>query len=335
MGQENCVIRNDMTFSRAVSVLSLALFLALVVVGQTPSPTVTPAPTSGPTGGLFTVYDGEPLRKGEFTFSTAYSTAYRNSDEKLSSALMKRDMPYRIILPTDYSTNSTKRYPVIYLLHGLFGHFDNWTSKTSIEKDVANRNVIIVTPEGDNGWYTDSTAGANQNYESYIIKELIPEVDKKFRTIADRDHRAVAGLSMGGYGAIKFGLKYPEMFVVVGSFSGAIGLATVTEKELPGAIGKSLDATFGAAGTEMRKSNDPFTIIRSSTREKIKTFPFLYLDCGTEDFLFKNNRDFVELLLEKKVPHEFRELPGAHEWTYWDKQVKEFLEVTDVFFGGK
>jgi putative tributyrin esterase len=314
-----------MTFLRASL---LAFCFVFAASAQTP-PTPTPQ-TSGPTS-IFTVYDGGPLRKGEFTFATPP----RTTEEKLSSALMGREMPYKVIVPADYQTNPTKRYPVIYLLHGLFGHYDNWTSKTSIESDTLNRGVIIVTPEGGDGWYTDSVALPNHKYESYIIKELIPEIDKKFRTIADRDHRAVAGLSMGGYGAIKFGLKYPEMFVVVGSFSGAIGLATVTEKEIPGAIGKSIDTIFGPAGTDLRKSNDPFSIIRSATPEKIKTFPFIYLDCGTEDFLFQNNRDFLALLTEKKVPHEFRELPGTHDWNYWNKQVKQFLQITDGYFGAK
>ncbi len=252
-------------------------------------------------------------------------------DEKLVSKLMGRDMPYRIIVPVGYS-NSTERYPVLYLLHGLTGHFNNWTDKTKIAEYAAAQKLLIVTPEGDNGWYTDSSTVPKDKYESYIVKELIPEIDKKFRTFADRDHRAIAGLSMGGYGAIKLGLKYPEMFVLSGSFSGALGAASITEKQVPGAIGRSIDAIFGPVNTELRKASDPFDMIRQATTEKIKNFPFLYIDCGTEDFLFSNNRDFVALLLEKKVPHEFRQLPGGHTWTYWNTQVEEFLELAETHF---
>ncbi len=254
------------------------------------------------------------------------------SDQTLTSRLMNRDMPYRVVLPFDHSTRNTKRYPVVYLLHGLTGHYDNWTDKTRLAKLAASQNLIIVTPEGDDGWYTDSSSKPNDKYESYIVKELIPEIDRKFRTIADRDHRAIAGLSMGGYGAIKFGLKYPEMFVVAGSFSGALGAATRTEKAMPGAIGKSIDAIFGSPDGEVRKANDLFDIVQRASVEKIKTFPFLYLDCGTEDFLFQNNRDFISLLVEKKVSHEYRQLPGGHNWTYWDAQVEEFLELADKRF---
>jgi putative tributyrin esterase len=275
----------------------------------------------------FTVYDGELLRKDEFTFSVAHQGG-SVKDVKLASKLMGRDMPYRIILPERYSTpNSSERFPVVYLLHGLTGHYNNWTDKTRIARLPESANFIIVTPEGEDGWYTDSSAKPVDKYESYIIQELIPEIDKKFRTTADREHRVIAGLSMGGFGAMKFGLKYPEMFVLAGSFSGAIGAAAITEKAFPGAIGKSVTAIFGPEGSEARKANDPFAIVRNATPEKIRSFPFLYLDCGTEDFLFKNNRDFVSLLLEKNVPHEFRQLPGAHNWTYWDAQIEELLQV--------
>ena len=299
----------------------LQLFLSVVLL------------TSLSASAQFTVYHAETAKKGGFTFSSYYSRG-SVQNEKLASKLMGRDLPYRIILPARYATaNSSERFPVVYLLHGLTGHFDNWTDKTRIAQLAESANFIIVTPEGEDGWYTDSATKAADKYESYIIKELIPEIDKKYRTIADRDHRVIAGLSMGGFGSLKFGLKYPDMFVLAGSFSGAIGAASITEKNFPGAIGKTIDAIFGPDGSDVRKSNDPFAIVRRATPEQIKRFPFLYLDCGTEDFLFQNNREFDALLLEKKVPHEFRELPGAHNWTFWDAQVEEFLQLATKHIG--
>jgi putative tributyrin esterase len=255
-------------------------------------------------------------------------------EHKLNSKLMGREMSYRVILPDQSFDQPTFRYPVIYLLHGLMGHFDNWTDKTKLIKYALSQRVIFVTPEGGDGWYTDSVSKPNDKYESYIIQELIPEIDKKFRTLADREHRAIAGLSMGGFGALKFGLKYPDKFVLAGSFSGAVGAASITEKQFPGAIGKTIDAIFGAAESDTRKSNDISAIIRSLTPEKTKVIPFLYIDCGTEDFLFQSNREFVSLLIEKQVPHEYRQLPGAHNWEYWDKQVQEFLRIADRSFAG-
>ncbi len=249
-------------------------------------------------------------------------------DKKLASKLMARDMPYRVILPVRYNEVRDKRYSTIYLLHGLTGHYDNWTDKTKLAQFAALHDFILITPEGDNGWYTDSATVANDKYESYIIKELIPEIDKTFRTISDRDHRAIAGLSMGGYGGMKFGIKYPQMFSLAGSFSGALGAAAFTEKNA-GQIGKGLDAIFGPADSELRKKNDIFGLVKALTPERIKELPFLYVDCGTEDFLYSSNKDFAALLVETKIPHEFRELPGAHNWTFWNSQVKEFLEVAD------
>jgi S-formylglutathione hydrolase FrmB len=248
---------------------------------------------------------------------------------KLGSKLMAREMPYRVILPDDYSASASKRYPVVYLLHGLTGHFDNWVDKTKLVEYSKAFGFILVTPEGNDGWYTDSVSSPTEKYESYIIKELIPEIDRNWRTVADRDHRAIAGLSMGGYGSIKFGLKYPEMFSLVGSFSGALGAADFSAANA-GNIGKSINVIYGPLDSETRKANDIFGIARSLTPERIAVLPFIYLDCGTEDFLIKNNRDFVTILNEKKVPHEYRELPGKHDWTFWNSQVLEFLQVAQT-----
>ncbi len=247
---------------------------------------------------------------------------------KLESKLMAREMPYRVLVPKEYKDKPYSRYSVVYLLHGLTGHYTNWTDKTGVAEYAFNHQFIIVTPEGDNGWYTDSVATPTDKYESYIIKELIPEIDKKYRTLADREHRMIAGLSMGGYGGMKFGLKYPEMFSLAGSFSGALGAMSFTEKNA-GNIGKGIDVVFGPEDGDTRKANDIFRIVRDLTPETIKSLPFFYQSCGTEDFLFANNRDFDALLIEKKVPHEFREHPGIHDWVFWNDQVREFLDVAE------
>lgn len=249
---------------------------------------------------------------------------------KLNSKLTRREMPYRVILPANYNNSNEKTfYPVIYLLHGLTGHFDNWTDKTNLAQYAAEYNYIIVTPEGGDGWYSDSVTVPADKYESYIVQELIPEIDKKFRTLGDRKHRAIAGLSMGGYGAIKFGVKFPEKFVLVGSFSGALGIVSLPSKST--ATFPSIKNVFGEDDNQARKNNDIFRIVRESAPEQLKALPFIYFDCGTEDFLFQSNRDFADLLIEKKIKHEFRQLPGGHTWTYWNAQVQEFLELSGKF----
>lgn len=253
----------------------------------------------------------------------------------LDSKLMGREMPYNLILPKNYNEPAAKemRYPVIYLLHGLTGNFNNWASLSKLEQFAADHQFIIVMPDGNNGWYTDSATVAADKHESYIVKELIPEIDKKYRTKSARQNRAIAGLSMGGYGSLKFGLKYPEMFALAGSFSGALGVTDLTEKNSGAWVSKSVMSVYGEVGSETRNVNNIFKLVRELTPEQIKKLPFIYVDCGTEDFLIQNNREFAALLTEKKIPHEYRQLPGAHDWKYWNSQVQEFLRVSERFIG--
>jgi len=246
---------------------------------------------------------------------------------QLASKLLERSVSYRVITPAKYETDKASRYAVIYLLHGLFGHFDNWTDKTKLAQYAAPYNFIIVTPEGGDGWYTDSATIPDDRYESYIIQELVPEIDKKFRTVSDRDHRIVAGLSMGGYGAIKFGLKFPDKFSLIGSFSGALDAPLRLEDNKD--LRPSIVSVYGADDSKTRKDNDIFSLLGAASPDAVKNIPYIYMACGTEDFLFQTNRDFDNLLIEKKVPHEYRELPGAHTWTFWDAQVQEFLRIAD------
>ncbi|MBX7062710.1 MAG: esterase family protein [Pyrinomonadaceae bacterium] len=258
----------------------------------------------------------------------AAATALKVQEQKLASKLMAREMPYRVLLPAGYETAKAERYPVIYLLHGLYGHYTNWTDKTKVAEYAAKYRFIIVTPEGADGWYIDSPLASHENYESYIVKELIPEIDAKFRTKADRNDRVIAGLSMGGYGALKFGLKYPEMFTLIGSFSGAFGTSQFTEKAA-GDIGKTVDVVFGPVGSKTRLDNDVYELFLGTSQADLRTLPFIYLSCGTEDFLFESSRQFDGLLRIRNVPHEYRELPGVHDWVFWDDQVREFLAVAD------
>ncbi len=252
----------------------------------------------------------------------------RVGEFKLASKLMARDVPYRVITPKNYGV-AEARFPVVYLLHGLTGHYDNWTDKTKLAEFAEKYSFIIVTPEGADGWYTDSAGVPDDKYESYIVRELIPEIDSKFRTLDGRDGRFIAGLSMGGYGSLKFGLKYPDKFAAVGSFSGALRAPDWNDKNSAVWVSKSIMSVFGAADSETRKANDIYRLAREWPAEKIGALPFIYLDCGTEDFLIENSHDFAKILREKKVPHEFRELPGKHDWVFWNSQVQEFLRLAD------
>ncbi len=262
---------------------------------------------------------------------TQAAPAARVETIQFQSKLVNSTLPYNVVLPPDYESPQARitRYPVLYLLHGLTGHYSDWTSRTRLAEYAAGYGMIIVTPEGNNGWYTDSAMTPTDKYETYIVQELIPDVRNRYRTIETREARAIAGLSMGGYGALKFGVKYPDLFVFVASMSGALGAASWTEQDLRGheSIWHSLVEIFGPPDSPVRAANDLHQLYRGLPAERLSALPYVYLDCGTEDPLLQSSRALADILLTRKIPHEFRQLPGAHNWNYWNRQVAEVLHI--------
>ena len=247
---------------------------------------------------------------------------------KFESKLIGKTLPYVVILPVGYHATATTRYPVLFLLHGLTGHCTDWTTRTNVADYAAAYRMIIVMPEGNNSWYIDSAGVTADKYEQYILSELIPDVESRYRTIQSRYGRAIAGLSMGGYGAIKFGLKTPNQFVFAASMSGALAATRATEQDR-GAGWDEFVKTFGPVNSPTRKANDLFEMTAALTPARIAALPYFYFDCGTEDSATNlgANRELSELFIQKKVPHEFRELPGNHSWGYWDQQIQEVLKI--------
>jgi S-formylglutathione hydrolase FrmB len=249
----------------------------------------------------------------------------------LKSKLVGATLPYNVIIPLSYHADGRRKsYPVLYLLHGLGGHYDNWISKTSLVTYAAQYSIIIVTPEGSDGWYTDSATVATDKYESYLLRELIPDVEHRFRAVSGRQGRSIAGLSMGGYGALKFAVKHPEKFVFAGSMSGALDPAVRSETHQGfawGFVRPSILKVFGAVGNPVRAGNDLHLLFRGLPASRIKRLPHLYFDCGTEDGFLTTNRDLAAILRERNIPHEYREPPGKHEWAYWDQRVRVVLKL--------
>jgi len=248
------------------------------------------------------------------------------------SKLIGASLPYNVVLPPDYDAAGRTNYPVIYLLHGLAGHHDNWTSKTGLVSYAAQHHMIIVTPEGNDGWYTDSATVARDKYETYVLRELIPDVERRYRAIRKKQGRAIAGLSMGGYGALKFGVKYPNLFVFAASISGALD-PVLHDDVKPGVawsfVRPSILGVFGAANNPARRDNDLYRMLREVPAKRIASLPFLYLDCGTDDPFLPTNRELRLILEQRKIPHEYRELPGTHEWAYWDRQIRDVLQMAE------
>jgi S-formylglutathione hydrolase FrmB len=258
---------------------------------------------------------------------TAFASA-RVETVRFQSKLINTTLPYNVILPTDYDISKTTRYPVLYLLHGFTGHYSDWVSRSNVADYAAGYRMIIVMPEGNNSFYINHATITTDKYESYILDELIPDVQQRYRTIEARHGRSIAGLSMGGYGAIKFGLKSPATFAFAASMSGVFGVTRLTERELGDRLGDLLKL-FGPVGSETRISNDLFANIEKLAAAQVSSLPYFYFDCGTEDspLIFPSNRELSALMFEKKIPHEFRQLPGDHSWAYWDRQVQEILKI--------
>lgn len=239
------------------------------------------------------------------------------------STLVGKSLPYGVVLPPGYGliTAREKRYPVLYLLHGWSGNHNSFVKDTGLMQYAAEYQMIVITPEGGNGWYTDSATVPSDQYESYFLRELITDVDGRFRTIADRQGRSIAGVSMGGYGALKFGFKYPEKFSLTASMSGALDAAVRTDEA-------SIMQTFGGSDSSTRKTNDLPQLAREFPGDRLVLLPYFYLDCGTDDPWLASNRDFSGVLMERKIVHEYRQLPGGHIWTYWDQQLREVLRLS-------
>ena len=248
----------------------------------------------------------------------------RLRDDSVASAALGREMKYRVLLPSGYD-GTLQRYPVLYLLHGLTGDYKDWSTRTNLAEYSKTVPLIIVMPDGGNSWYTNAGDGSSK-FEDYIATELPADVVQKYRTINSRYGRAIAGLSMGGYGALKLALKRPAQFSVAGSFSGAHGVTR--EGELEGRIGAAeserLGKIFGPAGSSTRKENDVFTL---AAAQRPQTAPYIYIDCGTADGLITSNRQVVEALSKSGAAYEYHEVAGSHSWDYWDRRVREFLTV--------
>jgi putative tributyrin esterase len=209
----------------------------------------------------------------------------------------------------------TPPFPVCYLLHGLSDDHTSWTRQTSLERHVVGLPLIVVMPDGGRGFYCDAVDGPA--YERYLLDDVIGFVDRTFHTIAERQGRVIGGLSMGGYGAIKLALKYPQLFCSAVAHSAALD------------VRRRLERPEGAA--EMRRifgpapgggPNDPYVLAATMDR---RLLPALRLDCGLEDGLLEENRAFHRHLEQLGIPHEYAECPGAHTWEYWDCHIQEAL----------
>lgn len=261
---------------------------------------------------------------------------------KVKSATLGKDVEYNIYLPSDYET-STRRYPVLYLLHGYTDDETAWTQFGEANR-IADQllqsgeitPMIIVMPDAGVSWYVNSADGKVM-YEDFFVKELIPHIDATYRTRSSREFRAVAGLSMGGHGSLIMAMKHPDMFVAAAPLSAGI----LTEDEIVAMPDENWDTVFGPPYGKGLKAKERLTehlfqnwilkIVETANADELKKVKY-YIDCGDGDFLIKGNMALHAAMIDKKVPHEFRVRDGEHNWDYWRTALPDvFKFVTESF----
>jgi S-formylglutathione hydrolase FrmB len=258
-----------------------------------------------------------------------------------ASKILRRPVPYCVLLPPSYDTDKTRRYPVLYFLHGIGENEQallgsgGWDLIQDLWEQKQMGEFVIATPAGDRTFFINSRDG-KVRYQDFLMREFLPYIEGRYRVQAQRRSRGIAGISMGGYGALRLGLLFPQTFGAVSANSPAL-IATLPHIEatpsetnlLARVLGSAFGAPFDRAFWER---NSPFTIVRSGPRPAGLR---IYFDCGTEDSYGFNVgvQAFHELLVARHIPHEFHLYPGSHDWTYFAQHFPASLEFQSDAFG--
>ncbi|MFN8442578.1 MAG: alpha/beta hydrolase family protein [Caldilineaceae bacterium] len=247
-----------------------------------------------------------------------------------NSATLHRKVPMQVILPTDAMNGSAGPFKTLYLLHGLTDNYLGWTSNTRIERWAMERNLAVVMPSAENSFYVDMPYGTScfGDFGAYVGQEIVEMTRKMFRLSSKRENTFIAGLSMGGFGALRNGLKYVDTFGYIACLSGAIHIFEYPFDEPErNIIGE--DACFGDIRVAALTDRNP-RVAAAVLFDRIKsggdiTFPKVYIACGTEDYLLRANRQFADFLKANGADVTYEEGPGGHDWEFWDTYIQRVL----------
>ncbi len=242
------------------------------------------------------------------------------TDVTFRSAALGRDMPYRIVMPS--SIGAGQKLPVVYLLHGGGGGYRDWTNYSDVAK-YAESGLILVMPEGGSSYYTNSAERPEDRFEDYIVKDMISEVEGMYPAAPGRENRAIVGVSMGGYGAVKIAMKHPELFAFAGGISPAVDVPTRPFSIKRLSQWRFHSSIFGPSGSQTRRDNDPYALARSVDPSRIA---YLFLTCGEQEGLLPANGKLAAILAERGFAYEFRTAPGDHNWLQWNAQAPFVFE---------
>jgi len=236
-------------------------------------------------------------------------------DVTFFSAALKRQMPYRVFLPTNIAAG--EKLPVVYLLHGGNGGFRDWSNESGVARYAA-KGIILIMPEGAFSYYQNAALKPEDKYEDYLVNDLIADVETRFPVAKGRENRAVVGISMGGFAAIKLALNRPELFAFAGAISPSID--NLHRRISPKLLGGwwRIRTIFGPSGSGSRLSRDPFMLVQSANPA---VTPYVYLTAGNGEPLLEPNRRFAARLSQRHFSYEFHIKPGGHDWTEWDSQI--------------
>ncbi len=258
------------------------------------------------------------------------------------SDILGRDVNYCVYLPPDYD-QSTRRYPVVYLLHGFSDNETAWVQfgevNLAADRAIADREIppmIVVMPDAKITWYINDYRGKDR-YEDMFVEEFIPYIDKTFRTRAKKEFRGISGLSMGGYGSLMYAMRHPEQFAACAALSAGV----MTDEEIITMENKQYENLFtNLFGNGLRGKNrlntywrsyNPLDLVKTLPIEKLKSVRW-YMDCGDDDFLYKGNSALHLLMRDLGIPHEYRVRDGAHNWTYWRTGITAALQFIGKSF---
>lgn len=244
---------------------------------------------------------------------------------------LQRRTSISVILPADniHFLQDTEEivpqpYKTLYLLHGLYGSDDIFLANTSIQKFAEDNGIAIVIPCGENSFYVDNPK-AHAYYGKYVGQELLDITRNIFPLSHKREDTFIAGFSMGGYGAIRNGLKYSQNFSKIGMISPALITDDIVNYTEDSNVLRSInfyESIFGNLSELKGSDMDPKALI-----EGCLNIPDIYMACGVDDFLFEKANDFYEFLKDKKVDATFVKAPGEHTWEFCDKYIKEFIKT--------
>lgn len=243
---------------------------------------------------------------------------------QIFSGAMDKEIPAVVITPEGYDEGQD-RYPVIYLLHGYSDSYSGWTTKASVVPSLADHHqVIVVMPDGGyNSWYIDSPIDSSSQYETHVAEEVVDFIDKNYRSISERNARAITGLSMGGHGGLFLGIRHQDTFGAAGSMSGGVDLTYDIHAW-------NIDEKLGPYNQNPERW-DSLSVVNLIDQIMPGQLAII-VDCGIDDFFFEINRNLHRRLLAADILHDYIERPGRHNWSYWDNAVQyQFLFFSNYF----